>query len=535
MTNFGLDPAHYVSAPQFAWDSMLKCTKAKVDLISDLAMYEMISSGIRGGLCMISKRHAKANHKRMGVLYNPDLPKKTITYFDANNLYGHAMSQSLPDRDFQWVPPECHPSLQQIRNLGPDDPIGFVFECDLRYPANLHDLHNEYPLAPERVNIETDMLSEKQLQIRLNYNISQAHSTKLVPHLGDRAHYVLHSSALRFYLEQGMELVRVHRCISFHQEQWMKPYVDLCSALRLAATNEFERAFFKIMVNSVYGKTVENQSKRSDIKIVQSREQCKKLSERPQCISFRIFSEHLAAVQSRKINCLINKPFYVGFSVLDISKVWMYRFHYEFIKPNFNQQAQLLFTDTDSLMYEIDAGYKKVYGSFKSSNESKNGGLFDFSSLPEEHACYNLENKGVIGKFKDETAGDPILEFIGLRPKMYSFTTLSDMTNGTVKEKHRAKGIQYAAAKLLTHAQYLNQLNNPSENRLTNRRIGSKLHELYTFATEKRALCAFDDKRYICEDGVNTLAFGHHSLPSFVKVVTDLDQQMDPATSQGAQ
>ena len=533
MMNFGLDPAHYVSAPQFAWDSMLKSTEAKVDLISDLSMYEMISSGIRGGICMISKRHAKANHEQMGELYNPDLPKKTITYFDANNLYGYAMSQPLPDKDFQWVPPERHPTVQEIRNLPNYSPYGYVFECDLRYPEKLHELHNEYPLAPERVNIETDMLSEKQLQIRLNYNISHAHTTKLVPHLGDRIHYVLHSAALKFYLVQGMELVRIHRCISFHQSPWMKVYVDRCSALRAAATNEFERDFFKIMVNSVYGKTVENQSKRSDIKIVQSRAQCKKLTEKPQCISFRIFSEHLAAVQSKKVSCMITKPFYVGFSVLDISKVWMYRFHYEFVKPNFNDQAHLLFTDTDSLMYEIESGYKDVYECFK-SNENKTEPLFDFSTLPTTNAYFSNKNKRVIGKFKDETSGDPIVEFIGLRPKMYSFTTLS-MAKGTVKEKHRAKGIQYAAAARLTHAQYLAQLSNPTENRLTNKRIGSLLHHLYTLATEKRALCAFDDKRYLCHDGVNTLAFGHHNLPSFVKVEFDSEHLMNPSANVDAE
>jgi len=534
MKNFGLDPAHFVSAPHFAWDSMLKATKAKVDLISDPAMYEMISSGIRGGICMISQRHSKANHKDMGALYNPDLPKKSIVYFDANNLYGYAMSQPLPDSNFQWVPPECHPTVQQILNLAVDDQRGFVFECDLRYPDHLHQLHNEYPLAPERMNIETEMLSEKQLEIRLNYNISHAHTTKLVPHLGARSHYVVHSAALKFYLEQGMELVRVHRCISFHQTQWMKPYVDLCSNLRALATNEFERDFFKIMVNSVYGKTVENQSKRTDIKIVHSRAQCKKLSEKPQCTGFRIFSEHLAAVQSRKVSCMITKPFYVGFSVLDISKIWMYRFHYEYIKPVFHQQSHLLFTDTDSLMYEIEAGYKEVYECFKLNNECKTERLFDFSSLPPDHLCYNVDNKKVIGKFKDETSGDPILEFVGLRPKMYSFTTLS-IAKGIVKEKHRAKGIQDAAASRLTHDKYIEQLTNPTENRLTNRRIGSLLHELYTFATEKRALCAFDDKRYLCEDGVITLAFGHHNLPSFVKVEFDSEHLRNPSANVDAE
>ncbi len=321
MGNFELDPIHYLSAPQFSWDAMLKKTQVKAQLISDPAMYEMISSGIRGGICMISQRRAQANHKRMGPLYNPTLPKKTITYFDANNLYGYAMSQPIPISGFCWMDKEFWPKAKDWLELDPNSSIGYVVECDLQYPARIHDLHNEYPLAPERVAIETEMLSDTQLEIRMHYNISQAQNTKLIPHLGDRQHYVLHSSALRFYMENGMELIRVHRVIQFLQEPWMKPYVDLCSALRAKSTNDFEKNFFKIMVNSVYGKTVENQSKRTNIKIVQSREACKKLTVKPQCIGFRIFSEHLAAVQLRKPMCLINKPFYVGFSVLDISKV----------------------------------------------------------------------------------------------------------------------------------------------------------------------------------------------------------------------
>ena len=131
----------------------------------------------------------------------------------------------------------------------------------------------------------------------------------------------------------------------------------------------------------------------------------------------------------------------------------------------------------------------------------------------------------MIGKFKDESSGDPIIEFVGLRPKMYSFTTLNNAQR--LKEKHRAKGIQYAAAKALTHAQYIAQLEHPTENRLINRRIGSHLHVLYTFATSKRALCAFDDKRYLCEDGIHTLAFGHKNLPDFVKVLVDAEHPMD--------
>jgi hypothetical protein len=197
----------------------------------------------------------------------------------------------------------------------------------------------------------------------------------------------------------------------------------------------------------------------------------------------------------------------------------MYRFHYSFMKQYFGRNARLLFTDTDSLMYEIDAGYKQVYESFNTNNNSKLERLFDFSSLPADHFCHNDQNKRVIGKFKDESSGDPILEFVGLRPKMHSYTTLNEAN--IVKEKHRAKGVQYAAAKVLTHQQYIKQLEQPDENRLVNRRIGSNLHVLYTFATSKRALCSFDDKRYLCPDGIHTLAFGHKDLPKFVQVTVE--------------
>ena len=517
--HYELDPAHYVSSPQLAWDAMLKLTKVKLELISDPAMYEMIASGIRGGICMISKRFARANHENLGpTLYDPSKPPSTIAYLDANNLYGWAMSQKLPFGGFKWM---------DERNLSAveHDPIGFidqdrdsrgyVFEVDLEYPASLHVNHNDYPLAPERLNIEQNWLSDEQLEIRTHYNM-RGHETnwKLVPHFLNRTKYVLHSEALKFYLEHGMIVKKIHRGIQFSHSNWMESYVALNATLRAAAANDFERDFFKIMVNAVYGKTVENQSKRTDIRIVQSRRACKKLTEKPHCMSFRIFHENFAAVQLRKIKIHINKPFYVGFTVLDFSKIHMYNFHYDYIKPQYGDRAQLLFTDTDSLMYQIAATYQDVYADFKEDSH-----FFDLSGLPTTHPSYDATNKKVVGKFKDESNGDPLLEFIGLRPKMYSFITVSDAETGRTKDKHRAKGIASAAARSLRHADYARQFKQPFENYQTNRRIGSDMHVLYTLECRKRGLCAFDDKRFLLgtpdADGA-TLAYGHWRTPAWV-------------------
>ena len=183
----------------------------------------------------------------------------------------------------------------------------------------------------------------------------------------------------------------------------------------------------------------------------------------------------------------------------------MYKFHYRYIKKKFGANAKLLFTDTDSLMYHI-IGCNPYDQFFRDRSE-----FFDFASFPADQKYYDKQNNKVIGKFKDEANGTQIFEFVGLRPKMYSFLMINDKTR-VVQEKHRAKGIQYAVAKKLRHRDFLEQLNNPHENRRTNRTIRSKLHQLYSIQTDKRGLCAFDDQRVLLEDGITTLAYGHYQL-----------------------
>ena len=178
---FEIDPAHYVSAPQMAWDAMLKKTGIVLDLISDPAMYRMIESGMRGGICMISKRHAKANNPPLGPLYDPEQPNSYIIYLDANNLYGWAMSQFLPQGKFEWVPQEEFDKIKW-QGIGDWDRIGYIVECDLEYPAELHEMHNDYPMAPERVRIDISMVSDTQVDIARHYARTRAQeNVKLGP------------------------------------------------------------------------------------------------------------------------------------------------------------------------------------------------------------------------------------------------------------------------------------------------------------------------------------------------------------------
>jgi hypothetical protein len=504
MLNYQLDPAHYVSAPQLSWDAMLKVTGCELELIADPEMYRLLKEALRGGVAMISKRYARANNVGLGAEHHdPEQPEKHIMYWDANNLYGWAMSQPLPTGGFRWLERTEIDAIDWML-LKSDDPIGYFIECDLEYPDELHEEHNDYPLAAERMTIETQALSDKQQTIHGAYDFNRvALNSKLIPNLNAKKEYTLHYRLLKYYIEHGMRLVRVHRVIAFEQSAFMEQYIRMNQDLRAASTEDFEKRFYKGMNNSCFGKTCENMSKRTDIRLVNDEEKAKEMLAKPHILGFTIFNKDLAAVNMMKLKCKIDKPFYVGFAVLELSKLHMYKFHYDFVKRVWpGKQSELLFTDTDSLMYEITA--PKVYETIWEHRDK-----FDLSDYPRDSPYYDATNAKVIGKFKDEACGKSIIEFVGLRPKMYSF-----LVAGATEpvEKIRAKGIQRAACRELRHADFLRQLHEPQENRLLNRRIGSRLHRVYTYEFSKRGLCAFDDKRYICENGIDTLAHGHKSL-----------------------
>ena len=222
-------------------------------------------------------------------------------------------------------------------------------------------------------------------------------------------------------------------------------------------------------------------------------------------MAFQIFDENLVAIEKQKTQVQINRPFYAGFTILELAKLHMYRFHYDYIMKKY-PAAELLFTDTDSLYYHLLA--EDLEEELFLDKEH-----FDYSDYEKTGKFYDESNRKVIGKFKCETKGNPIVEFVGLRPKMYSYL-YQEKTDPTskIKEKHRVKGITAAASRALKHFDYKDQLDRPHQNYLTNKRIGSKLHQIYAMSCDKRGLCSYDDKRFLMADGIRSLAYGHHSI-----------------------
>ena len=153
--------------------------------------------------------------------------------------------------------------------LDAEDETGYILQVDLEYPKELHNAHNDYPLAPENITInEID---------------------KLTPNLNNKTKYILHLKNLQLYLSLGLKLTKVHKVLAFEQKYWMRPYIDLNTSLRTASKNDFEKDFFKLMNNSVFGKTMENIRNRVDIRLVNEEKQAKKLVSKPTFEGRKIF------------------------------------------------------------------------------------------------------------------------------------------------------------------------------------------------------------------------------------------------------
>ena len=345
-------------------------------------------------------------------------------------------------------------------------------------------------------------------------------SEKLAPNLQPKKAYVVHLRNLQFYLSKGVRLVGVRRAISFRQEAWIEPYISGNTALRQQAVDDFEKDYFKLLNNAFFGKTMENVRNRIRIELVNSERRHWWYTSKPSFKRFEIFDEDLVGAELAVTNVCLDRPMYVGFTVLELSKLLMYKFHYEVVKVNFPESV-LCFTDTDSFLYQITC--KNLY----SEHLYRMREYFDFSNYPENHILFPPEiseeerqivrnsNKAVVGKFKDEAAGLPLREFVGLRSKMYSIL----LDNG--KQKNTAAGVKKCVRdRELTHSLYRRVLLGsstiiPEDQPLEDHWIRqvtfrSHNHTVFTVGQLKVGLTRYDDKRWILQDGVSTRPHGHY-------------------------
>ena len=334
-------------------------------------------------------------------------------YVDANNLHGWAMSKKLPLDNFKWVDDRSIFTEDFIKSYDEEIDIDYL---PVQYPKNLHMLHSNLPFLPERMKINK--------------------CDKHVCNLNNKVCYPVHILALKQALKRGLKLQKVHSGIEFRQECCLKPYIDLNTDLRTTAKNEFEKDFYKLMNNSVFGKTVEIVRNHRDIKVVTTKKRRNKLASEPNYHSTKYISRDCLVMEMRKTEVRMNKPIYLGQAILDLSKTLMFQFWYDYIVPKYGDKAKLCYMDTDSLVMYIKTEdfYKDI-----SDDVDRWFATFNFNRN-DKRSLETGKNKKVLGKFKDELGGKIMTEFCALRAKACSllideYTDIDYENNGIINKK----------------------------------------------------------------------------------------------------
>jgi hypothetical protein len=278
--------------------------------------------------------------------------KTFLCYQDMCNLYGWAMSQSLPQKGFVWLTEEEIADFK-IEDVDESLGIGYIIECDLIYPPHLHNLHNFYPMAPSHLQIQKHMLSPFQREF-LDSGMHWTSNEKLAPNLLDKENYVVYYKNLKFYIEHGLILSKIHRIIKFEESAWLAPWIELCTEGRKKAKTQFQSDQWKLMANSVYGKSMENKRLHKNFRLIADPGKLSKAVSNPAMRSVKIVNGDLCLVENEKPKICLDKPIYAGFVILEVSKLHMLKYLYEYMIPTYSiRNFSLLYTDTDSFIFSV--------------------------------------------------------------------------------------------------------------------------------------------------------------------------------------
>ena len=509
MCEDGLEPSYYVTLPGMVWDSAFKMTGCSVDLLTDADMYEFFERGIRGGMTFVNTHFTRTNSERVPEVYDSSQPHSDILYIDANNLYGHALSQRLPQSEFKWMSESDWSSVDIATYDYENGDFAHVFEVDLSYPGEIHDETRDLPFCPEKETVCETMFSEVMCeQWRGMSRRTYKGCEKLLLTQWDKERYVVHGRVLQFYLRKGMLVTKIHRAISFRQTAFLEPYIRYNSERRQQAANSFEKDYYKLRNNAIFGKTLESVRRRLSFTLCNDADKLVRLASKPSYLNRYIFTEDLVGIHLARERVYLNKPVFIGQAVLDLSKLEMYELRYD-VLPRYASvfeggEIRVLGGDTDSFFLHLSNVPADSLLRMMSTDD-----VLDSSNYPRDHVLYSERNKAKLGRVKDESGGRVFAEICMLRPKAYSF--LYANSNGCAGIK-RAKGVQRAVLKNeITHADYVRAWRENLVLSHTQRRIGSSMHQLYTFQYSKKTLSFFDDKRY-WTNANESLPYGHYSI-----------------------
>ncbi|CBK20298.2 uncharacterized protein [Blastocystis hominis] len=575
---FGVDPMHYITAPQMAYSLFLKVTmegdhseSSLMTLARKWAQYIMrinanegleekqlvkvflnrmgefyeskgirlmeeneiedfmrLLKNLRGGITQIVKRHAKVD---IDNTEQTTAGSEGIYYLDANNLYGGAMHRMMPyelriNRDPNgWV--------QSLNTFGK---YGFFIECDIEAPVELHDKFNDLPFFPvQKAGMYSDGIKKYAAKNDIVDKVKEVNTPKLICDLVPRRKYLVHYSLLQLGLQQGYHVTHIHRIIRFKQAPFIFEYVNMLSEKRAKSKTTVEKNLYKLLANSTYGKFVETGLKRMKVKFASTWNEREAIIQKhgyDMIAGTTMYSENLIGIKLNTPVRRVEKPFFIGFAILDMSKHIIYDFYYNVLKTTFDT-VELLGQDTDSLIVQLhDKGniVHKMCDMYKSFDFSEldNTSYFygelvkyydhevDKSKFPSLDSFLNFNKKLPGPIFKDEHNGHRITEFVGLRPKMYCLVDEKHVVHNAAKGVPRNVVIDGERMSMKNIELYKRVLEaEKKEDAVIEgsfKRINNQAFNISTKEQTKTLMTCTDNKRWILDDNVHTLAFGHYKL-----------------------
>ena len=354
-------------------------TGVTLDYITDDKLSLLLENNMRGGPSACMGNH----HVKRGEI--------KIVYEDLNNLYGWSMSQYLPTGDFHEIKVTKSNLKTILRTLDNDD-NGFLIECDLEYPNNIHEKTKHFPFLPEKKTVKLEDFSP---YMKTNKPEKYKPTEKLIMDKTNKQKYFLHYRDLKFYIRHGIRILNVYTIYKFKQSPWLAKYIKYNTEQRKKAKTEFEKPFYKMMNNSFYGKTIENIRKRLNLDLI-DKSDIHKILNRQSKLSF---DDKIAEYDKfnlytfNKETIKFTKPIYVGFSILDLSKLLMCEWYYDKMQPYFDEDnLELHYLDTDSFIFS----FKPIKSLIEDLKHVKDD--FDFSDLDPSHELYPNEKKKLLVK-----------------------------------------------------------------------------------------------------------------------------------------
>ena len=477
-TEFGINPLYHISLAGTTWSNGLKYTKIELELIKNIDLFQMFESGIRGGISGIfGDRYIESNNNTV------------ILHVDMNNLYGFAMLFHLPTGNFQIYENNSitESFINKVLNTHDCSNTGYVLIVDLKYPDNIKYKTKNFPLCPENKTINPDNYTEYMREHAPNPNRP---TSKLICDHTNKEYYIVHYRNLKFYLRMGMILKKVHRIVSFDQSPWLKPYIDYNTQKRAQADSDFEKDYHKNLICSFFGKTMESVHDRIKVEFVKNTDE-KTILRYQSRLDFNGIHKSYQDYDTYtfKANVIkMEKPIYLGFSILELSKLLMYETYYDKLQKYFGIDGiQIHYQDTDAFIMSLTS--KNTVNDLSKLQEQYN--LFDFSNLNKEHILFSNKYKKTPGYLKIETPNSLYIhKFVCLRSKCYAYMTQLD------GYENKFKGIVKGYKKEISFDQYYNCLMNQSYNQTcTQYCIRNHDHGMYLQQITKKSLSPFDDKR----------------------------------------